>query len=82
MIGLAVQYGRYGYLRIAALLCDAGWQVNDKCVGRLSNLKAPRPVRLRQKANQNTKIKPADPRYERGSTGELVAVFMPCHVFP
>jgi len=30
MIELARRYGRYGYLRIAALLRDAGWQVNDK----------------------------------------------------
>jgi putative transposase len=30
MIELAREYGRYGYRRIAALLRDAGWQVNDK----------------------------------------------------
>ena len=35
MIGLARQHGRYGYRRIAALLRDAGWQVNDKRVERL-----------------------------------------------
>ena len=35
MIELAHQYGRYGYRRIAALLRDAGWQVNDKRVERL-----------------------------------------------
>ena len=35
MIELARRYGRYGYRRIAALLCDAGWQVNDKRVERL-----------------------------------------------
>ena len=28
MIELTRQYGRYGYRRIAALLRDAGWQVN------------------------------------------------------
>jgi putative transposase len=32
MISLTRQYGRYGYRRIAALLRDAGWQVNDKKV--------------------------------------------------
>ena len=32
MIELARRYGRYGYRRIAALLRDAGWQVNDKRV--------------------------------------------------
>ena len=35
MIELPRQYGRYGYRRIAALLRDAGWQVNDKRVERL-----------------------------------------------
>ncbi|UWQ35335.1 IS3 family transposase (plasmid) [Leisingera sp. M527] len=35
MIVLARQYGRYGYRRIAALLRDAGWHVNDKRVERL-----------------------------------------------
>ncbi len=30
MLELAREYGRYGYRRIAALLRDAGWQVNDK----------------------------------------------------
>lgn len=32
MIELTRQYGRYGYRRIAALLRDAGWHVNDKRV--------------------------------------------------
>ncbi len=35
MIELTRQYGRYGYRRIAALLRNAGWQVNDKRVERL-----------------------------------------------
>ncbi|MEQ9811329.1 MAG: IS3 family transposase [Azospirillaceae bacterium] len=35
MIALARQYGRYGYRRIATLLRNAGWQVNDKQVERL-----------------------------------------------
>ncbi len=35
MIELTQQYGRYGYRRIAALLRDAGWQVNDKRIERL-----------------------------------------------
>lgn len=35
MIALTRQYGRYGYRRIAALLRDAGWHVNDKRVERL-----------------------------------------------
>tara|TARA_B100000768_G_scaffold171922_1_gene179673 strand:+ start:1164 stop:1655 length:492 start_codon:yes stop_codon:yes gene_type:complete len=35
MIELTCQFGRYGYRRVAALLRDAGWQVNDKRVERL-----------------------------------------------
>ena len=35
MIELTRQYGRYGYRRVAALLRDGGWQVNDKRVERL-----------------------------------------------
>ena len=32
MTALARQYAQYGYRRIAALLRDAGWLVNDKRV--------------------------------------------------
>ena len=35
MIELTRQYGRYGYRRVAALLRDAGWQINDKRGERL-----------------------------------------------
>src|SRR5689334_21143821 len=35
LIELARQYGRYGYRKIAALLRDAGWRVNDKRVERI-----------------------------------------------
>lgn len=35
MVELATQYGRYGYRRVAALLCLEGWQVNHKRVERL-----------------------------------------------
>jgi hypothetical protein len=35
MIELTQQYGRYGYRRVAALLRDTGWRVNDKRVERL-----------------------------------------------
>ncbi len=34
MIALTRRFGRYGYRRVAALLPDAGWQVNDKRVER------------------------------------------------
>jgi transposase InsO family protein len=45
MIELTRQFGRYGYRRVAALLRDAGWQVNDKRVERLwrrEGLKVPK----------------------------------------
>jgi transposase InsO family protein len=45
MIEFSRQYGRYGYRRVAALLRDAGWQVNDKRIERLwrrEGLKVPR----------------------------------------
>ena len=35
IIVLALQYGRYGYRRITALLRDAGWRVNKKRVERI-----------------------------------------------
>jgi len=35
IIALARQYGRYGYRKIAALLRDAGWLVNNKRVERI-----------------------------------------------
>jgi putative transposase len=35
IVGLATQYGRYGYRRITALLKQAGWQVNSKRVERI-----------------------------------------------
>jgi len=53
MIELTRQYGRYGYRRIAALLSDAGWHMNDKRVERLRRreglkvlLKQPKKGRL------------------------------------
>jgi transposase InsO family protein len=44
-VELARQYGRYGYRKIAALLRDAGWLVNDKRVARIwrrEGLKVPK----------------------------------------
>jgi putative transposase len=53
MIELARQYGRYGYRRIAAMLRESGWQLNDKRVERLwrreglkVTMKQPRKGRL------------------------------------
>ena len=50
MIELTRQYGRYGYRRIAPLLRDAGWHVNDKRVERpwrREGLKVPMKQRKR-----------------------------------
>jgi hypothetical protein len=33
IIALAKQYGRYGYRRVTALLCDAGWTVDAHAGG-------------------------------------------------
>jgi hypothetical protein len=44
IVALAIQYGRYGYRRIAAMLRPAGWAVNVKRVERiwrLEGLKVP-----------------------------------------
>jgi len=35
IVALAVQYGRYGSMRIAALLRAAGWSVNLKRIERI-----------------------------------------------
>jgi transposase InsO family protein len=50
MTALAREYGRYGYRRIAALLREAGWQINDKRVERLwrqEGLKVPTKQKAR-----------------------------------
>ncbi|NJM36203.1 MAG: transposase [Rhodomicrobium sp.] len=35
IIRLATTYGRYGYRRVRALLCEEGWRVNLKRVYRI-----------------------------------------------
>ena len=55
IIALARQYGRYGYRKIAGLLRQAGWAINDKRVERIwrrEGLKVPskQPKRGRQRA--------------------------------
>ena len=61
MIERARQYGCYGYLRVAAMLRDAGWQLNDKRVERLwrrEGLKVPmkQPMRSRLRLNDGSCI--------------------------
>jgi len=46
LIEFTRQYGRYGYRPIAALLRDAGWQVNDKRIERLWRCSAPNTLCL------------------------------------
>ena len=46
IIALAKQYGRWGYRRVTALLCHAGWRMNHKRVERIwrrEGLKVPQP---------------------------------------
>ena len=62
MIELARQHGRYGYRRIAAMLRDLGWQLNDKQVARLwrrEGLKVPmkQPKRSRLWLNDRSCIR-------------------------
>ncbi|NKX28502.1 IS3 family transposase [Rhodobacteraceae bacterium R_SAG6] len=66
MIELTRQYGRYGYRRVAALLRDAGWQVNDKRVERLWRreglkvpMKQPRRGRLWLNDGSCVRLRPA-----------------------
>ena len=62
MIERARQYGGYGYRRIAAMLRDAGWQLNDKRVEHLwrrEGLKVPmkQPMRSRLWLNDGSCIR-------------------------
>lgn len=62
LIRLTRRYGRYGYRRIASLLRDEGWQVNDKRVERLwrrEGLKVPskQPKKGRLWANDGSCIR-------------------------
>jgi len=62
MTELARQYSRYDYRRIAALLREAGWQVNDKRIERLwrrEELKVPRkqPKRSRLWLNDGSCVR-------------------------
>jgi putative transposase len=52
IIKLARQYGRYGYRKIAELLRQAGWTINDKRVERIwqrEGLQVPSPTGGRTK---------------------------------
>lgn len=62
IVGLACQYGRYGYRRITALLQEEGWRVNHKRVERIwrqEGLKVPRkqPKRSRLWLNDGSCIR-------------------------
>jgi putative transposase len=70
LIELARQYGRYGYRKIAALLRDAGWVVNDKRVERIwrrEGLKVPakQPKRGRLWLNDGScvRLRPERPNH-------------------
>ena len=65
-IALARQYGRYGYRKIAGLLEQAGWLVNDKRVERIwrrEGLKgAPQTTQARQAVASGRIMYPAASR--------------------
>jgi putative transposase len=70
IIELARQYGRYGYRRVAALLRQAGWCVNDKRVERIwrrEGLKVPakQPKRGRLWLNDGSciRLRPEHPSH-------------------
>jgi transposase InsO family protein len=70
VIELARQYGRYGYRRVAALLRQAGWRVNDKRVERIwrrEGLKVPQkqPKRARLWLNDGScvRLRPERPNH-------------------
>lgn len=70
IVALAVQYGRYGYRRIAALLRSAGWSVNLKRVERIwrrEGLKVPvkQPKRGRLCLNDGScvRLRPERPNH-------------------
>ncbi len=70
IIALAVQYGRYGYRRITAMLHQAGWRVNRKRVERIwrrEGLKVPQkqPKRGRLWLNDGSclRLKPEHPNH-------------------
>jgi transposase InsO family protein len=62
IIDLATKYGRYGYRRIAALLCNEGWRLNHKRVERMwrrEGLKVPKkqPKRKRLWLDANSCVR-------------------------
>ena len=70
IVALALQYGRYGYRRIAALLREAGWAVNLKRVERIwrrEGLKVPakQPKRKRLWLNDSSciRLRPERPNH-------------------
>jgi putative transposase len=70
IIALALQYGRYGYRRITALLREAGWRVNKKRVERIwrqEGLKIPQkqPKRGRLWLNDGSciRLRPEHPNH-------------------
>jgi len=70
IIAFATEYGRYGYRRIAAMLRDAGWVVNDKRIERIwrrEGLKVPQkqPKRGRLWLNDGSciRLRPEHPNH-------------------
>ncbi len=81
IIALAVQYGRYGYRRITAMLHQAGWTVNRKRVERIWRReglkvpqKQPKSGRLWLNDGSCLRLKPEHPNhvwsYDFGGSGK------------
>jgi transposase InsO family protein len=71
IVGLAAQYGRYGYKRVTGLLREAGWRVNKKRVERIwrrEGLKVPsrQPKRGRLWFNDGScvRLRPKHPNHD------------------
>jgi putative transposase len=70
VVGLASQYGRYGYRRVTALLCNQGWIVNHKRVERIWReeglkipLKQPKRGRLWLNDGSIVRLRPEFPKH-------------------
>ena len=65
IIELARQYGRYGYRKIAALLRDAGWLLNDKRVERIWRCEGLKVPAKQPKRGQRRLLHPPPARVSR-----------------
>ena len=84
IIELARQYGRYGYRKIAGLLRQAGWLINDKRVERIWRReglkvphKQPKRGRLWLADGSCIRLRPQHRNQQRGSGLATATPFHP-----